>query len=54
VSKTSVVREISSGSNLRIDATNKLPGEGLKRPWPQFIRKDTPAKMKLEKFVGSR
>jgi hypothetical protein len=28
----------SSGSNPAIDATKKLPGESLKRPWPPLIK----------------
>jgi len=31
--------EIAS-SNLDIDATKKLPGEGFKRPWPPLIKMD--------------
>ena len=30
--------EIASGSQLGIDATKKIPGEGFKRPWLSLIK----------------
>ncbi len=37
------------GSKLGIDATKKIPGEGLKRPWPPLIKMDAAVKAKVEK-----
>lgn len=31
---------MNSGSQLGIDATKTLPGEGFKRPWPALIKMD--------------
>jgi 3-polyprenyl-4-hydroxybenzoate decarboxylase len=42
--------EIASGSKLGIDATKKLPGEGLKRPWPPPIKMDAAVKAKVGKL----
>jgi 4-hydroxy-3-polyprenylbenzoate decarboxylase len=44
--------EIASGSKLGIDATKKLPGEGLKRPWPPLIKMDDSVKAKVGKLFG--
>ena len=35
-----------------IDATNKLPGEGFKRPWPPLIKMDAAVKAKVEKLFN--
>ncbi len=40
--------EIASGSKLGLDATKKLPGEGLKRPWPPLIKMDAAVKAKVD------
>ena len=40
---------IASGSKLGIDATEKLPGEGFKRPWPPLIKMDEAVKANVEK-----
>ncbi|HMJ88474.1 MAG TPA: hypothetical protein VK530_01590 [Candidatus Acidoferrum sp.] len=40
-------------AKLRINATQKIPGEGLKRPWPPLIKMDGVVKMKMEKLFGS-
>ena len=45
--------EIASGSKLGIDATNKLPGEGFKRPWPPPIKMDAAVKAKVEKLLAT-
>ena len=42
------------GSKLGIDATKKIPGEGLKRPWPPLIKMDAAVKAKVEKLFFSR
>jgi len=44
--------EIAIGSKLGIDATNKLPGEGFKRPWPPLIKMEAAVKAKVEKLFG--
>ena len=44
--------EIAGGSNLGIDATKKLPGEGFKRPWPPLIKMDAAVKAEVEKILG--
>jgi 3-polyprenyl-4-hydroxybenzoate decarboxylase len=31
-------------------ATNKLPGEGFKRPWPSLIKMDAAMKAEVEKL----
>jgi 4-hydroxy-3-polyprenylbenzoate decarboxylase len=40
------------GSKLGIDATKKIPGEGLKRPWPPLIKMDAAVKTKVEKLFS--
>ena len=45
--------EIASGSKLGLDATEKLPGEGFKRPWPPLIKSDEAVKAKVEKLFGN-
>jgi len=57
--------EIATGSKLRIDATKRIPGEGLKRPWPPcgakalgerrltLIKMDAAVKAKVEKLFQS-
>ena len=56
--------EMATGSNLGIDATTKIPGEGFKRPWPPcgakalgerrltLIKMDESVKAKVEKLFG--
>jgi len=44
--------EIASGSELGIDATKKLPGEGFKRPWPLLIKMDAAVTARVEKLFG--
>ena len=44
--------EIASGSKLGIDATEKIPGEGFKRPWPPLIKMDEAVKAKMEKIMN--
>jgi len=39
--------EIASGSNLGIDATKKLSGEGFKCPWPPLIKMDEAVKRRI-------
>ena len=41
----------TSGSKLGIDATKKLPGEGLKCAWPPLIKMDDAVKAKVEKLL---
>ena len=36
--------EIASGSKLGVAATEKLSGEGVKRPWPPLINMDAAVK----------
>jgi 4-hydroxy-3-polyprenylbenzoate decarboxylase len=43
--------EIVIGSKLGIDATNKLPGEGFKRPWPPLIKMDESVKAKIDSLL---
>ena len=45
--------EITSGSKFGIDATKKIPGEDLKRPWPPLIKIDAAVKVKVEKIFKS-
>jgi 4-hydroxy-3-polyprenylbenzoate decarboxylase len=40
--------EIGIGSKMGIDATQKLPGEGFKRPWPPLIRMDEETRKKID------
>jgi 4-hydroxy-3-polyprenylbenzoate decarboxylase len=44
--------EVSSGSKLGIDATKKLPGEGLKRSWPPLIEMDEATQKKIDALFG--
>ncbi len=46
--------EMASGSKLGIDATKKLPGEGLKRPWPPLIRMDENVRKKVHALFGGK
>jgi 4-hydroxy-3-polyprenylbenzoate decarboxylase len=40
------------GHKPSIDATKKIPGEGIKRPWPPLIKMDQSVKAKMEKLFG--
>ena len=40
-------------SELGIDATKKIPGEGFKRPWPPLIKMDEAVKAKVEALFGN-
>ena len=40
--------EIPSGSELGMDATKKLPGEGFRRPWPPLITMDEVTQKKID------
>ena len=40
------------GSNLGIDATKTLPGEGFKRPWRPLIRMDATVVMEINTLFG--
>jgi 4-hydroxy-3-polyprenylbenzoate decarboxylase len=42
------------GSRIGIDATKKLPGRSLKRPWPPLIKRDDGVKAKVEELFNSR
>ena len=42
--------EIVLGSKLGFDGTERLPGEGFKRPWPPLIKMDAAVKAKVEKL----
>ena len=44
--------EIAIGSQLSIDATKKIQGEGFKRPWPPLIRMDAAVKAKVDKLMS--
>ena len=44
--------EIASGSKLGIDATQKIPGEGFKRPWPPLIRMDAAVQKRINQLFG--
>ena len=47
--------EIAGGSNLGIDATKKLPGEGFKRPWPPpLIKMDENVRKKIDGLLGGK
>jgi len=43
--------EIAVGSKLGIDATQKLPGEGFRRPWPPLIRMDEDVRQKVDAIL---
>jgi 3-polyprenyl-4-hydroxybenzoate decarboxylase len=40
------------GSELGIDATRKIPGEGFKRPWPPLIRMSDEVRRKIDALFG--
>lgn len=44
--------QIAVGTKLGIDATRKLPGEGLARPWPPLIRMDEAVRAKVARWLG--
>ncbi len=46
--------EIAIGSNLGIDATKKLPGEGFKRPWPPLIKMSEDVRKKIDTLFQTR
>ena len=46
--------EIAIGSQLGLDATKKIPGEGFKRAWPPLIKMDAAVKAKVEKLFDAR
>jgi len=39
-------------SEIAIDATKKLPGEGFKRPWPPLIKMDAAVKATVERLLA--
>jgi 4-hydroxy-3-polyprenylbenzoate decarboxylase len=41
------------GNKPGIDVTKKIPGEGIKRPWPPLIKRDVAVKANVEKLFGS-
>ena len=43
----------TSGGKLGIDATKKLPGECLKRPWPSLIKMDAAVRAKVNQILKS-
>lgn len=43
--------EFATGSKMGIDATRKLPGEGLVRPWPPLIRMDPAVQSRVDQFL---
>jgi 4-hydroxy-3-polyprenylbenzoate decarboxylase len=43
---------MASGSNLGIDATKKLPGEGFKRAWPPLIKMNDEVRRKIDGLFG--
>jgi len=43
----------SSGSNLGIDATKKLPGEGFRREWPPLIKMDDTVRKKIDSLFNT-
>jgi len=40
--------QIASGGKPCIDATNKLPGEDFKRPWPPLVKMDAAMNGRVE------
>ena len=42
--------ELAVGTNLGLDATKKLPGEGFKREWPPLIKMDEAIKKKIQRM----
>jgi 4-hydroxy-3-polyprenylbenzoate decarboxylase len=45
--------QIGVGTKLGIDATKKLPGEGINRPWPPLIQMDPAVKAKVDAILGA-
>jgi 4-hydroxy-3-polyprenylbenzoate decarboxylase len=43
--------ELQTTRNLGVDATRKIPGEGLKRPWPGLIKMDEAVKAKAVRLI---
>lgn len=43
--------EVGVGTKLGFDATRKIPGEGIKRPWPPQIRMDEKIKTKIDQLL---
>ena len=43
---------MDGGSNLGIDATKKLPGEGFERRWPTVIKMGAAIKQKFERLMS--
>jgi len=39
------------GSKLGIDATKKLPGEGITRPWPPVVRMSPEIKIRIDQLL---
>jgi len=39
------------GSELGIDATKKIPGEGFKRAWPPLIKMDEAVKARVKNIL---
>ena len=46
--------EIAMGTNLGIDATRKLSGEGPKRPWPPLIKMSEDVKHRIDQLFNRR
>jgi len=46
--------EIAIGTELGIDATRKLSGEGFKRPWPPLIRMVEEVRRKMDALFGNK
>jgi 4-hydroxy-3-polyprenylbenzoate decarboxylase len=44
--------EMAMGAKMGIDATQKLPGEGFKRPWPPLIKMDPAIKARVDALLG--
>ena len=44
--------EIAMGSQMGMDATKKLPGEGFKRTWPPLIKMDESVRKKIAALFG--
>jgi 4-hydroxy-3-polyprenylbenzoate decarboxylase len=44
--------EMAIGAKMGIDATQKLPGEGFKRPWPPLIKMDPAIKARVDAMLG--
>jgi len=39
------------GSQSDIDATNRLPGEGFKRPWPPLTKMDKAVRKRIDRLL---